>query len=71
MFRQNNAIIREQLGYFLSYFNVNMVGNKLQDVRQDVRTGVLYSEITEVHNTVHSLVNLYIFDNSRHKIRKT
>jgi hypothetical protein len=28
MFRQNNAILREQLGSFLSYFNVNMVGSK-------------------------------------------
>jgi hypothetical protein len=28
MFRQNNAILREQLGAFLSYFNVNMVGGE-------------------------------------------
>jgi hypothetical protein len=28
MFRENNAIIREQLGSFLSYFNVSMVGGK-------------------------------------------
>jgi hypothetical protein len=28
MFRQNNAILREQLDSFLSYFNVNMVGGK-------------------------------------------
>jgi hypothetical protein len=25
MFRQNNAILREQLGSFLSYFSVSMV----------------------------------------------
>jgi hypothetical protein len=28
MFRQNNAIIREQVGSFLSYFNISMVGGK-------------------------------------------
>jgi hypothetical protein len=28
MFRQNNAILREQLGSFLSYFNANMVEGK-------------------------------------------
>jgi hypothetical protein len=28
MFRQNNAILREQLGSFLSYFNVSVVGGK-------------------------------------------
>jgi hypothetical protein len=28
MFRQNNAILREQLGSFLSYFNVSMLGGK-------------------------------------------
>jgi hypothetical protein len=28
MFWQNNAILMEQLGSFLSYFNVNMVGDK-------------------------------------------
>jgi hypothetical protein len=32
MFRQNNAILREQLGFFLSYFNVNMVGGKSWNV---------------------------------------
>jgi hypothetical protein len=32
MFPQNNAILREQLGSFLSYFNVNMVGGKLWNV---------------------------------------
>jgi hypothetical protein len=31
MFRQNNAILREQLDSFLSYFNVNMVGSKSRD----------------------------------------
>jgi hypothetical protein len=29
MFRQNNAILREQLCSFLSHFNINMVGDKL------------------------------------------
>jgi hypothetical protein len=33
MFRQNNAILREQLGYFLSYFNINMAGGKSWNVR--------------------------------------
>jgi hypothetical protein len=28
MFRQNNAILREQLCSFLSHFNVNMIGDK-------------------------------------------
>jgi predicted nucleic acid-binding Zn finger protein len=28
MFRENNAILREQLGSFLSYFNVIMLGGK-------------------------------------------
>jgi hypothetical protein len=28
MFRQNNAILREQLYSFLSHFNVNTVGDK-------------------------------------------
>jgi hypothetical protein len=28
MFQQNGAILREQIGSFLSYFNVNMVGGK-------------------------------------------
>jgi hypothetical protein len=28
MFRQNNTILKEQLGFFLSYFTVNMVGGK-------------------------------------------
>jgi hypothetical protein len=28
MFRQNNAFLREQLGSFLSYFNVSMLGGK-------------------------------------------
>jgi hypothetical protein len=28
MFRQNNAILREQLDSFLSYFKVNVVGGK-------------------------------------------
>jgi hypothetical protein len=32
MFRQNNAIFKKQLGYFLSYFNVNMVGGKSWNV---------------------------------------
>jgi hypothetical protein len=42
MFRQNNAIPREQLCSFLSHFNVDMVGDKSQDVWQNPRTGVLY-----------------------------
>jgi hypothetical protein len=33
MFRQNNAILREQLDSFLSYFNVSMVAGKLWNVR--------------------------------------
>jgi hypothetical protein len=32
MFRQNSAILREQLGSFLSYFNVKMVGGKSWNV---------------------------------------
>jgi hypothetical protein len=32
MFRQNNAILREQLGSFLSYFNVSTVGGKSWDI---------------------------------------
>jgi hypothetical protein len=32
MFRQNNANLREQLGSFLSYFNVNMVGSNSWNV---------------------------------------
>jgi hypothetical protein len=28
MFRQNNVILREPVVFFLSYFNVNMVGGK-------------------------------------------
>jgi hypothetical protein len=32
MFRQNNSILREQLGFFQSYFNVNMVGGKSWNV---------------------------------------
>jgi hypothetical protein len=32
MFRQNNVILREQLGSFLSYFNVNTVGGKSWNV---------------------------------------
>jgi hypothetical protein len=32
MFRQNNAIIRERLCFFLSHFSVNMVGDKSQDI---------------------------------------
>jgi hypothetical protein len=33
MLRQNNAILKEQLGSFLSYFNVNIVGDKSWNVR--------------------------------------
>jgi hypothetical protein len=29
MFRQGNAILRGQLGSFLSYFNINVVGGKV------------------------------------------
>jgi hypothetical protein len=32
MFRQNNAILREQLCSFLSHFSVSMVGDKSQDI---------------------------------------
>jgi hypothetical protein len=32
MFWQNNAILRDQLGSFLNYFNVNMAGGKSWNV---------------------------------------
>jgi hypothetical protein len=45
MFRQNNAILGEQLGSFLSYFNVNMVGGKSWNVWYRICTGVLCSKL--------------------------
>jgi hypothetical protein len=38
MFRQNNAILREQLGSFLNYFNVSMVGVKCECNKYEQRT---------------------------------
>jgi hypothetical protein len=39
-FRQNNAILREQLGSFLSYFNVNTVGGKSEYNKYEQKTVV-------------------------------
>jgi hypothetical protein len=49
MFRQNNAVLREQLCFFLSHFSVNMVGDKYD------RTHIIQYIL---------LVTLYIFDNT-------
>jgi hypothetical protein len=52
MFRQNNAILRERLCFFLSHFSVNMVGDK----SERNKTVAIVKENKEVHNSVHLLV---------------
>jgi hypothetical protein len=63
IFRQNNAILREQLGSFLSDFN-SQYGR-----RQVMETCSSRHVNNDVYNSVHLLVNLYIFDDARYKNR--
>jgi ABC-type long-subunit fatty acid transport system fused permease/ATPase subunit len=56
MFWQNNAILREQLGSFLSYFNVSMVEGKSWNVwYRPVCRRIMHQTVME-HKQVHLVV---------------
>jgi hypothetical protein len=43
MFHQNNAVVREQLGSFPSYFSVNMIGGKSWNATKCIQLYILGS----------------------------
>jgi hypothetical protein len=60
MFRQYSAILRAQLGSFMSYFNVDMVGGKSWNLRYRPMCPRVMQRTVMEHQLVHLLVNLYI-----------
>jgi hypothetical protein len=59
MLWQNNAILREQLGSFLSYLNVNMVGGKSWNVWYMPMCQRIMQRTVMEHYQVHTVSELY------------
>jgi hypothetical protein len=60
MYRQNDAILREQLGSFLSYFNVNMIGGKSWNVWYRLMCQRVIQRTVMEHYQVHTACMLLV-----------